>query len=107
MPTLLEKIESHASLRLTLPRGVEPAQELARYKDFIKIETHRLRILHRGGEDGKTVCAGRAAMMDALIRSISAAVLAMTAAGLTLAIKEEPARIRSGPAAGVPVPARS
>ncbi len=76
MPTLLEKIESHATLRLTLPPGHEPSQELPRYKNFIKIETHRLRILHRGGEDGKTVCAGRSAMMDALIRSISQAVLA-------------------------------
>jgi len=38
---------------------------------------------------------------------ISAAVLAMIAAGLTLAIREEPARIRSRPAAGIPVPTRS
>ena len=76
MPTLLQKIESNAALRLTLPPGQEPSKDLARYKNFIKIETHRLRILHRGGEDGKTICAGRSAMMDALIRSISEAVLA-------------------------------
>jgi MFS family permease len=38
---------------------------------------------------------------------ISAAVLAVIAAGLTLAIREEPARIQSGPAAGIPVPTPS
>jgi len=38
---------------------------------------------------------------------ISAAVLAVIAAGLTLAIREEPVQSRSGPAAPIPVPARS
>ncbi len=76
MPTLSEKIESNAAQRLSLPPGREPSQELSRYKKFLKIETHRLKILHRGGEDGRTVCAGRTAMMDALICSISKAILA-------------------------------
>jgi len=37
---------------------------------------------------------------------VSAAILGMIAAGLALAIKEEPATIRPSPAAGVPVPTR-
>ena len=75
MPTLLEKIESNAAARLTLPEGREPSQELGRYKNFLKVETHRLRILHRAGGSGRDICTGRTAMMDVLIRSIFNAIL--------------------------------
>ena len=49
MQGLLEKIEADAAARLPLPAGRQPAQELARYKGFLKIETHRLKMLHRAG----------------------------------------------------------
>jgi [protein-PII] uridylyltransferase len=68
MQELLEKIESNAAARLTLPPGRLPTQELARYKTFLKVETHRLKILHRAGGDGLEICRGRAAILDVLLR---------------------------------------
>ena len=68
MPTLLEKIETNAAARLTLPPGTSPSQELARFKNFLKVEYHRLKILHRAGAGGREVCQGRAALIDVLIR---------------------------------------
>ena len=49
MPSLLERIEANASARLPLPPGRKPTEELVRYRNFLKVETHRLKILHRAG----------------------------------------------------------
>ena len=70
MRTLLEKIEAHAVERLTLPAGRLPSQELNRYKRFLQLEAHRLKMLHRSGAGGLEVCRARATMMDVLLRSI-------------------------------------
>jgi len=70
MPTLLEKIEADAAARLPLPEGRTAAQELARYKAFLKVETHRLKLLHRAGGGGREVCQARAAIMDLLLRHL-------------------------------------
>ncbi len=74
MPTLLEKIESNAANRLILPEGRKPSGELDRYKNFLKVETHRLKILHRGGGSGREVCRARAAILDVTLRYILEAV---------------------------------
>jgi [protein-PII] uridylyltransferase len=68
MQDLLKKIEASAAARLTLPPGRQPAQELARYKTFLKVETHRLKLWHRSGGGGLEVCHGRAAILDVLLR---------------------------------------
>src|SRR5688572_14551944 len=68
MQTLVQKIEANAASRLALPPGVAPAQELARFKNFLKVEAHRLKLMHRAGGSGVAVCHGRAAMVDILIR---------------------------------------
>src|ERR1041385_2278633 len=70
MPTLLEKIEASAKSRLTLPAGRKPVDELLRFKNFLKVETHRLKILHRAGGGGREICRARAEILDLLIRSI-------------------------------------
>lgn len=70
MKSLLAKIEANAAKRLALPAGRKPAEELARYKGFLKEESQRLKILHRGGEGGIAVCRARAAVMDVMIRHI-------------------------------------
>jgi len=68
MQSLLEKIEANAATRLTLPPGKLPAQELARFKAFLKVETHRVKLLHRAGGGGREVCRARAAILDVLLR---------------------------------------
>src|SRR5260221_14067788 len=70
MPTLIEKMNANAATRLALPRGVLPAQELPRYRNFLKVESHRLKIWHRAGGGGREVCQGRAALFDTLLRHL-------------------------------------
>ena len=68
MQELVKKIEADAAARLPLPPGRLPTQELERYKAFLKIETHRLKMLHRAGAGGMEVCRARAAILDVLLR---------------------------------------
>jgi [protein-PII] uridylyltransferase len=70
MQDLLDKIETSAASRLVLPPGRQPVQEIPRYKAFLKVETHRLLILHRGGASGMQVCHARSAILDALLRNL-------------------------------------
>ena len=70
MQELLKKIEASAAARLALPPGRQPAQELARYKAFLKVETHRLKLRHRAGAGGLEICHARAAILDALLRHL-------------------------------------
>lgn len=62
----MKKIAKSAEERLVLPVGRPPTRELKRYKNFLKIETARLKILHRGGMGGLDVCRARAAVLDEL-----------------------------------------
>lgn len=68
MQELIKKIEADAAARLPLPPGRLPTQELARYKTFLKVETHRLKMLHRAGDGGLEICRARAAILDVLLR---------------------------------------
>jgi hypothetical protein len=68
MQDLIRKIEADAAARLRLPEGKSPAQELGRYKTFLKIEAHRLKMLHRAGAPGLQICHGRAHIIDVLLR---------------------------------------
>ncbi len=68
MQDLLNKIEAAAAARLSFSPNATPAEKLARYKNFLKVETHRLKLLHRAGADGILVCKGRAAILDALLK---------------------------------------
>ena len=68
MQELLRKIETDAANRLALPPGRLATQELGRYKAFLKVGTHRLKMLHRAGGGGLEICRGRAAILDVLLR---------------------------------------
>jgi [protein-PII] uridylyltransferase len=68
VPTLLEKIEADAAKRLVLPAGHSAVKELARYKGFLKLERHRLKLLHRAGAKGWEVCRAQAGVFDVLLR---------------------------------------
>ena len=76
MTSLVAKIEANAAKRLPLPPTHRPAQELARYRTFLKVETHRLKILHRAGASGREVCRARATVLDVLVRYVLEAVRA-------------------------------
>ena len=70
MQDLLKKIEAAAEARLTFPPDTAPTEKLARYKNFLKVESHRLKLLHRAGADGREICQARAAILDALLRHL-------------------------------------
>src|ERR1017187_3988057 len=70
MQELLKKIEASAAARLALPPGRQATEELARYKAFLKVETHRLKLQHRAGVGGLEICHARAAILDALLRHL-------------------------------------
>src|SRR5579884_2575926 len=74
MLSVIERIETSAAERLTLPAGRLPGEELDRFKTFLKVETHRLKILHRAGGGGREVCQARAAVIDFLLRSMWQAI---------------------------------
>jgi [protein-PII] uridylyltransferase len=67
---LLKKIEAAAEARLSFSPNATPVEKLARYKTFLKVESHRLKLLHRGGADGVEICQARAAILDGLLRHL-------------------------------------
>jgi [protein-PII] uridylyltransferase len=70
MQELVKKIEADASARLSLPPDRLATEELPRYKAFLKLENHRLKMLHRAGAGGIEICGARAAMLDVLLRHL-------------------------------------
>jgi [protein-PII] uridylyltransferase len=66
----LEKVLRHAEKRLVLKSGERPAEILNVYKKFLKVEEHRLRMLHYAGEGGRENAQGRAHLMDVVLRHI-------------------------------------
>jgi hypothetical protein len=57
LPTLLEKFEAAAEARLVVPPGRTVIDELARFRAFLKVESTRIRMLHRAGGGGREVGA--------------------------------------------------
>ena len=66
----LEKMLKHAGEKLVLQPGAKPAEILNTYKQFLKVEEHRLRIWHRSGASGREIAQGRAQVIDVLLRHI-------------------------------------
>jgi [protein-PII] uridylyltransferase len=66
----LDKVLRHAEERLVLKSGARPAEILNVYKKFLKVEEHRLRMLHRAGADGREIAQGRAHVMDVVLRHV-------------------------------------
>src|ERR1039458_3252344 len=67
---LLNKIEAAAEARLSFSPNATAAEKVARYKTFLKVEAHRLKLLHRAGADGREICQARAAILDALLKHL-------------------------------------
>ncbi len=77
MQELLRKIRANAASRLTLPTGKTAAAELLRYKAFLKLETHRLKMLHRAGASGLETCQTRSEILDLILISLWQTALAL------------------------------
>ncbi|MCU0785783.1 MAG: [protein-PII] uridylyltransferase [Verrucomicrobia bacterium] len=75
MQDLLKKIEADAGARLTLPPGRAAGPEIARFRAFLKLETHRLKLAHRNGAGGLEICQARSAILDHVIRYLWIAAL--------------------------------
>src|SRR6266478_75566 len=69
-PGHLEKVLRHAEKRLVLKPGARPTEILNTYKKFLKVEEHRLRLLHHAGGDGREIAQGRAQVMDVVLRHV-------------------------------------
>jgi [protein-PII] uridylyltransferase len=67
---LLKKFRTEAEDRLTLPPGREAAQELPRFRAFLKQSAHRLKLAHQNGRGGLEVCQSRAAVVDLVIQAL-------------------------------------
>jgi [protein-PII] uridylyltransferase len=67
---LIGKIQNDAAERLPLPPSGDAAEQLARYKGFLKVETQRLKMEHRAGAGGREICEARAAILDALLKHL-------------------------------------
>jgi [protein-PII] uridylyltransferase len=67
---LLKKIQDNADARLPLVSNYDAAEQLARYKGFLKVETHRLKMEHRAGAGGREICQARATILDAMLRHL-------------------------------------
>ncbi|HVV01941.1 MAG TPA: [protein-PII] uridylyltransferase, partial [Verrucomicrobiae bacterium] len=68
MQAVRDKTEANAAGRLKLPPGRRASDELPRFAAFLKVETHRLKMLHRAGAGGLEICHARAAMVDLLLQ---------------------------------------
>jgi [protein-PII] uridylyltransferase len=68
----LEKILANAERQLAPTGARRPTDVLPLYKKFLKIEEHRLRLKHQAGGGGREICAGRAELVDVLLKHVFA-----------------------------------
>jgi [protein-PII] uridylyltransferase len=66
----LEKVLRHAEERLVMKSGARPTEILNVYKKFLKVEEHRLRLLHHAGGGGREIAQGRAQLMDVVLSHV-------------------------------------
>jgi [protein-PII] uridylyltransferase len=67
---LQKKIEAAAAARLSFSPDAAAPEKLVRYKNFLKVEAHRLKLLHRAGAGGRQICQARAAILDGLLQHL-------------------------------------
>jgi len=78
MPNHLKTLKSHAReiLEPAVHGQLSPAERIALYKRFLKIEEHRIKLRHRAGAGGIEIARARAELIDTVLRSIHAASIA-------------------------------
>jgi [protein-PII] uridylyltransferase len=72
----LEKVLAHAETQLAPTGTRRPTEVLPRYRKFLKVEEHRLRLKHQSGGGGREICARRAELVDILLRYVFGAAAA-------------------------------
>lgn len=75
MPSLLEKAEASAKKLLRLKEKPSGSVELPKYRNFLKVESHRLKIEHRAGGEGLVVARARAKVLDLVVQSLYSEIL--------------------------------
>ncbi len=68
-----DKLLAHAERQLAAASSQRPTEVLPIYQKFLKIEEHRLRLLHQAGGGGRELCALRAELVDVLLRRVFSA----------------------------------
>lgn len=75
MSRLLDQIRADADARLQVPAGVHPMDELDRFRRYLRLETHRLKMLHRSGAGGREICQARSLIIDLILGCLFDVVL--------------------------------
>ena len=75
MASLLEKAEASAKKILRLKKRTRDSVDLPKYRNFLKIESHRLRIEHRAGGGGLAITRARARMLDLVVQALYREIL--------------------------------
>jgi [protein-PII] uridylyltransferase len=72
MQSYLKNLEAHArqALQPAAQGQLSPAERIALYKRFLKIEEHRIQMRHRAGAGGLEIARVRARLIDTLLISI-------------------------------------
>ncbi len=72
MANHLKNLESHAReiLEPAVHEQLSPAERIAMYKRFLKIEEHRIKLRHRAGAGGLEIAHARAELIDTVLSSI-------------------------------------
>ena len=77
----LEQVLTHAAKRLAATGARRPTEVLPLYKQFLKVEEHRLRLQHQAGGGGREICARRAELVDVLLQYVFGAATGTAASG--------------------------
>ena len=75
MPSLLEKAEASAKKLLRLKNKPSGNVELPKYRNFLKVESHRLKIEHRAGGQGLVIANARAKILDLVVENLYREIL--------------------------------
>lgn len=72
MSTHLKTLQAHAktALKPAVQGHLSPAERIALYKRFLKIEQHRIKLRHRAGAGGLEIARARAELLDVVLRSL-------------------------------------
>lgn len=72
MSAHLKTLQDHAkkALKPAVQGHLSPAERIALYKRFLKIEEHRIKLHHRAGAGGLETAKARAELLDVVLRSL-------------------------------------